>query len=511
MLPLNRKATIYHQQERPSMLKINMPLTILLLLACFIVTPAFASESIDDIVNEIQKLEDKRDPKCYATASRLEDFMFGTPLSHEARFRKNLLQKSWAKQQWEKASEIARAQGDTAISPAQLQAVIFENLRYQQGVNQHWEVAFSGGQALRINREDKRQYSTIAYALRAILAVQQASLMSLDSDLLPLQAEAIPLLKNSLDLLSLSVLKIADARARKENQHEVNVDSLNDIWTTLATIEPNQPAKNLATAPNQNLPADLSLVKKIINQKIDSYQAYNQASSQLFVRNLQVYYARLSWPKKQEEGNVIKNLFTETMIGFAHQLYQGAEAIALKHQHTFILESDVHELIQQLIPHTINEYEDALFFPKLAANQRVSIESYDMDSFRDSGGHWRYLDYAIRDPSFSATLQPDPFALELIVENIAQFGVLSLRVAGEVGKQQDASHLSAQFYADGLVVIQKRISEHAIVQENSNQKTSIVSSTPSTNDDPDTQQNMFSDVTTQWGINSEHRSSDLFK
>ena len=41
----------------------------------------------------IYDLEKERDPKCYATANRLEDFMYGTPLEEEARNLKIDIQK----------------------------------------------------------------------------------------------------------------------------------------------------------------------------------------------------------------------------------------------------------------------------------------------------------------------------------------------------------------------------------------------------------------------------------
>ena len=45
------------------------------------------------IVESIESLESNRDPKCHATASRLENFMFGTPLTPEAREHRIELQK----------------------------------------------------------------------------------------------------------------------------------------------------------------------------------------------------------------------------------------------------------------------------------------------------------------------------------------------------------------------------------------------------------------------------------
>ncbi|TQV80225.1 CRTAC1 family protein [Aliikangiella coralliicola] len=463
-----------------------------------------AEESVDDIVNEIKALEKARDPKCYATASRLEDFMFGTPLTDEARFRKNLLQKSWAKIVWERASKIASAENKAAISQSLLMNVIAENFTFKQDEKKHWAIKFAGGQEVRINKEDKRQYSTIAYALRAILAVQQESLMDLDSTLLPLHPDAIKSLKDSLDLFSLAVLKITDAKARKKNEHDVKLASLNDVWSTLLNLKNEELVTKPKTSKNV---ADLSIVRKIIQQKVESYAAYNQISNQLFVRNLQVYFARLSWPKDPEEGKRFKNLFTETMIQFANDLYKETEKIALKNGHGIIMESDVHELIQQFIPHEINEYEDAIFFPKLPRGERVNIESYDMDSFRDSGIHWRYLEFALNEPGFKAQLQPDPFALELMVENIAQFGVLSLRLAGEEGKRIGASRLKQSYFVDGLKLIQRRVTKHSMIKDKSEATAQIVSA-KKRDVFVSEKTAMFSDTTESVGIDLMHRSSD---
>lgn len=477
-----------------------------------------ATGSIDVIVNEFQKLEQKRDPKCYATASRLEDFMFGTPLSFDARSNKNLLQKEWASIIWNRASSLASQNNEQSVSKSTLATILDSNLTFSQNLNQHWAIKFSSGYEISINGQDKRQYSTIAYALRAILAVQQESLMEFDSELLPLTPDAIQLFKDGLDLLSLSVLKVADAKARKGDEHQVNLISLKEVWTQLTQMDVNLNTAltvknefgNLTEKKNSSI--DLSLIRKIVQQKVKSYQAYNQISNELFVRNLQVYYARLSWPKDKAEGKLIRNLFTETLIQFAHDLYKESEKIAFKNNHKMILESDVYELIQAFIPHKINEYEDAMFFPKLPSIDRIIIESYDMDSFRDSGSHWRYLDYAIKSPDFLAALQPDPFALELLVENIAQFGVLSLRVAGQVGKKLGAKRLSSSLYIDGLKSIQTKINRHSKIKIDSEKSNSIVSTKSAISnhslDIKKPSRNKFSQVTDKVGISAMHKSSD---
>ena len=64
--------------------------------------------SLDLILADIETLEGVRDPKCYAAAARLEDFMYGTPLSDAARFQKNKLQKRLADVVWRKGRSECR-------------------------------------------------------------------------------------------------------------------------------------------------------------------------------------------------------------------------------------------------------------------------------------------------------------------------------------------------------------------------------------------------------------------
>ena len=65
---------------------------IILFVITFTVT-AQESNSISAIIGKIYDLEKDKDPKCYATANRLEDFMYGTPLEEDARNLKIDIQK----------------------------------------------------------------------------------------------------------------------------------------------------------------------------------------------------------------------------------------------------------------------------------------------------------------------------------------------------------------------------------------------------------------------------------
>ena len=100
--------------------------------------------NIDNIIGHIEALENNSDPKCYATASRLEDFIYGTPLSDEARFEKNQLQKDWLRRFWGKASELAKANGDELVSRNHINEALTEVIQYKQDKDGHWTVIVAG-------------------------------------------------------------------------------------------------------------------------------------------------------------------------------------------------------------------------------------------------------------------------------------------------------------------------------------------------------------------------------
>ncbi|HIG01247.1 MAG TPA: hypothetical protein EYQ66_08090, partial [Myxococcales bacterium] len=73
------------------------------------------------ILDSIGQLEAESDAKCNSTASRFEDFLFGTPLSESARIEKTELQKALVRRLWYAASDKARAKGHSGVTAEHLQ------------------------------------------------------------------------------------------------------------------------------------------------------------------------------------------------------------------------------------------------------------------------------------------------------------------------------------------------------------------------------------------------------
>lgn len=476
------------------------------------ISPNINAKGISDILSSIQELEGKKEPKCFATASRLENFMFGTPLTDDARFEKNNLQTRWIEYIWKRASEIASKDRAKLIDREHIRVAILPFFKQSKDTEENWIIRFNTQPSITIDKTDERQYGSIAYSLRAILSVQQKQLFNPSWNALPLSQMAINELKQGLDLFTLSVLKLSDQKARLENQYEISKDALVNSWARLSGQKLTTLKTPKTTSLTKRKHNELKLLQSIIIQKLASYKEYNKISHQLFIRNLQVYFARNRWPKDPEIAKKFKTLFTETLIAFAADLYKGAESEALSKGHDFVKDSDVNAFVKRFIPHEINEYEDALFFPALNAKQRIEIESYDMDAFRDSGIHWVYLQHAIQDPKFKAFLEPDPFASELIVENIAQFGVLALRMTGIIGKNQGDKRIETEHFNLALKEIQKRITQNSInAKQNPKKKPLSILSVKNTTDkapDNDVNKTFFSEHTSKSGIKFMHRSSD---
>ncbi|GAA6134561.1 hypothetical protein NBRC116188_13500 [Oceaniserpentilla sp. 4NH20-0058] len=464
-------------------------------LSLVILSPFVIAQDASTLIKEIQAFESKKDPKCYATASRLEDFMFGTPLSPDARFEKNQLTHQLVLKIWEEAAQLNKNQ---EINPYDIHK-IFNKIFVVSLTNKgHHQLTFSDNLSIVIHKDDARQYSSVAYSLRSILAAQQTMLMEGDLNTPILSQKSISVLKDKLDLLSLATLKLADTDARKNNQHQIAKAKISQYWQELTHLK----SIDFTLKPNK----DKSLLNQIIKQKLSAYKVYNNVSSKIFVRNLQVFYARKSWPKNPDEAELFRQYFASALIEFTKGLYLGASASALNNKHAVIQESDVYSYSNEYIPHQLNEYEDVVYFPKLDYLNQVYLEAYDMDSFRDSGIHWRYLQFALEDSSLNSALTADPFAAELITENIANYGILLLRTAGKISKEKSPEN---QLEANDLILAVNKIN-NLIKLNNESKNIPQIAAIYSSNLISDNlgNNNSFKNITKSVGIEFEHRSSD---
>lgn len=469
-----------------------------------ILFPILAAAQVPTIVDEIGQLESVRDPKCYATASRLEDFIYGTPLDSDARFEKIALQKQLIRSIWLEADAAATAAGKSGIDAGTLRPLLLTSVPYIQTPEGNWIVFPDDPRRTGITARDKRQYGTVAYALRAILAVQQDALID-GTDLVPLDSAAVALFKEAIDLTTLAALQHADTTARLANRDRISAEVLRTAWRRLV---PQRTAPPIQTAAGGGpAPAKFATIKAIVAEKLSAFEKYNSLSMPVFLRNVQVYMARHLWPVDPGEGKRFKDQFTETMIAWTGDVMLEAEKRAKKAGHPLIRVEDVHQAVQLYEPHELNQYEDCIYFPRLPKNERIVIEAYDLDSFRDPGLHWVYLNEVLNDPKYKGTLEPDPFAAELLTEGAAQMGTLILRVAGTIAGEQGSARLDHSHLALALERIQTLLDRNASMPAARKAPVTIASA-PAARTGRKTGDKDFTDVTATSGIAFDHRLSD---
>ncbi|HEU4521315.1 MAG TPA: CRTAC1 family protein, partial [Thermoanaerobaculia bacterium] len=472
------------------------------LLLLFLALPLRAQ--VPTIIQEIGELESVRDPKCYATASRLEDFIYGTPIETDARFEKIALQKAVTRSIWLNATAAAGDAGKSEIDAGVLHPLLHKIVPQEKLPDGGWVVLPGDStRATAVSARDLRQYGSVAYALRVILAVQQDALLD-GTRLLPLDSGAVAALKQWLDLTTLAVLQRADRAARLADQNRIATPTLRAAWNTVVRT-----GESAAAPPQGPIPVQserFAIIKSIVAEKLAAFEAYNSLSMPVFLRNLQVYMARHLWPADPEEGAVFRDQFTATMVAWTADVMLEAEKRAKKGGHGVIRVQDVHDAVQMFEPHELNEYEDCIYFPRFPKSERIVIEAYDLDSFRDPGLHWLYLSEALRDPDYKGTLDIDPFAAELLTEGAAQMGTLILRVAGTIAHEEGAERLDRTHVPKAVAKIQSMIDRHAAIAPAAKSATTIASAPQ-----PDRKARAgayFTDVTGTSGIAFEHRLSD---
>ena len=469
-----------------------------------------AVENTDTVLQSLGLLESSRDPKCHATATRLESLIYGTPLSDVARYRKTEYQKQFILAVWAASTNLLN-NTDSLVGRLDIKRVSSNWLTISQSQGSSAVKVVFAGTTLNLSAQDIDHYGSIAYSLRAILGVQQDQFLLPASSLPQLSADAVDELKNLTDMVTLAVLQLADRSARAQDRYDVSVAMIDDAWLTLfpeqnisvqkhdvhnqQTQTDNKPSKNRVTGT----------LSKIIEQKIQSYKKYNHINGQLFARNLQVYFSYAKLPKDQRTKEAFKLAFTQSMVGFASSLYEQAQHFS--QNSPLISESAVQLALDKILPHKVNSYEDVIFFPRYPKKQQVVVESYDLDAFRDSGLHWQYLANALQLQGTQYVKEADPFAAELLAEGIAHFGLLLLRKTGEFATQKQGkteATLNAEYVIAAQQNLQAAVNAYLTYQAAPVVEEKIVSSTLS-------QQQYgtyFDRVDKEFALNVEHRSSD---
>ena len=475
--------------------------------------------SVAPLLSAIEQLESHHDAICHSSANRFEDLLFGTPLSDEARSANVELQVELVRDLWAQASTTVMQEGGSAIQPHHLRQEIGKIAALARRADGGLQVAFPNAPPLVIPGIRATQYASIAYSLRAILAVQQDFMVSGGAPLLDLAPESIDELRSALDSVALSALALADRAARERSASEISAPGLREAW---ARILPNsaerlaqsKPAGRAeAPAPAERRARALALLDEVVERKSAAYRKYNNLAERdevpLLVFNISRFYARQPVSSLIDDRRKLVARLAKEVDAFSGELLREADRRARAAKDPLIRSREATAAVQQLIPNQIDDFEDVHVFGRLADDERVTLEVFDCDSFRDFGTHWRSLRQAAH-AAPSNSILPDPFAAEVLAEGISQYAVLLLRVAGVIARDSgDSVRLQPVDIEAAAPVIRERASRHHAAPEIPEPQSQIASASIRSGRergeaDPTV---FFTDVTAAVGAGFIHRSS----
>lgn len=462
--------------------------------------------SFGSILGAIEDLESERDAKCQATATRLENFVSGTPLDDAARFEKIHLQKALIRSIWEAASREASNAGRDQVELTELRPAIARVLGFVRSENGDARVTVASGEVLTIPAIDFQHYGSVAYALRAILAVQQDALLDPSIKILPADDASLQALQDFVDVYTLAALQLADVRARRESESRINDVALASAWRAVSNRAP-QLAETAGVALTSASATPGDTLRAIAEAKISAYGAYNGVGGkdrEVFFVNARRYYARFLLPKPGPALGRLHQSYLGYLNGFVFGALDIAQSLAEVGGKPVVGAEEMHRAVQRITPHRIDDFEDAHFFPHLRQDQQVYVESYDMDSFRDLGVHWKAIQDSLNSPAQPLRMEIDPFAAEILAEGVAQFGVLLYRLAGEVAANgEKALTLTPRHLAKAAEITQTRARLDRDAPRTPARPPTIVSASGGAEGGGQ----YVTDITEQIGLRFEHRSS----
>ncbi len=466
------------------------------------------------ILNAMLELESESDAKCASTANRFENFVYGTPLSEPGRRAKQSLQKDLVARVWGNASRTAKAKEQ--LDAEALQPWIDQVLQSRVTDSGDLEVKLPDGTTASVSQVRLRQYGSIAYSLRVVLSVQQDALIEGGQQLLPLAPSAVDVLKEMLDVLALAVQSIADAEARRSDEVEIGETRFTTSWNRVVpprSAETEAPkTEYLETSAVAVSPQGGSkILMNLVAEKLAAYEAYNDIPSaerwKLIVRNIERFYARYPVAQNQAGMEQLLEAYFQSVDRYVRGLLERSQGKALEAGHSIIRSHDVELAVGELLPSRIDKFEDALLFPRLPAADRLTLESYDCDSYRDFGLHWWHLGRAYSG-SGPQPMTLDPFAAELFTESVSEYGVAVLQLAGlNARAQRIAPYLRPEDLERGEQQLAELAGRHRAAPQVKLETAPISSAVASQTAEVATGAPYFVDHTTASVITFEHRSS----
>jgi hypothetical protein len=411
-------------------------------------------DGVQSILSVMTDLESRRDPKCDASANRLENIVYGLPFLDEARWQRAVLQTTWFSHVWELADDEAGVKQAETVTREDLERIVRPRTIYQWLPSGDLEVYLKDGESVVLKKVTYEHYSSVGYALRSFLAAYQETMLDEQRMLLPIDREGISFLKEVLDVATLTAIQIATRLAREEERRDITAPLFKKAWQMIKIPEVPLEKESGGKPGRESFPLSVDIqaelrgmMMALIDGKKAAYAAYNKFEGRdldaLLFEKIAKDFARVPVPADREGRRIMMEKFMSEVTLFTRNVLLESQQKAQQRGHRFIRAEDVFEVLQIHMPHLIDDQERVVFFPRFAFKRRILIEPYDPDSFRDFTLHWDIIRSVLTRSASEFFLNPDPFAIETLAEGVSDYAVLLFRVAGMPEKNSTGALISA--------------------------------------------------------------------
>lgn len=236
-----------------------------------------------------------------------------------------------------------------------------------------------------------------------------------------------------------------------------------------------------------------STFREIVDQKAQTRPGHDV---KLFLENAKRFYARYYVPPG---GLTLPEHLGSAAEGFVTELVERAQSSASERGERLVRARDVEQALQSVLPHTVDDLEEVTFFPRLDAEDRVVLDAFDLESFRDFGMQWRLLEVMLDMRHVELAVEPDPLAAEVVAEALARYSVLLFRVAGNLARSEErVPFVRGTHLARAAAEIRQLAKQHH----------ETAATVPSSDGSAPASATFMSEATAEFGIDFRHRSSD---
>ncbi len=226
------------------------------------------------------------------------------------------------------------------------------------------------------------------------------------------------------------------------------------------------------------------------------------APRDVLLRNLARYFACYTLPSQPEELGRLLGTLERMMDRTALELWEAAAAGAAASGGEAVGRDQLAAALESRLPATPNPWGEAVFFARAPADERVNVETIDLQAFRDTGIVWQRLaELAVAPPAAGAEAAPRPplapEAIALLAEGVSAYGLLVLRLGGEAARAEYATQLASHHLREADQQLGERAALHAAGAG--------AADIPPLNAVPGS---LFRDVTEESGVRFRHTTAD---